>query len=158
MRRVWVVAGALVLSPVAPLPGQAVTVGAAVTAVAGDDWFAGLGPSLGVDLSRDVTLTGTGFAGRMAGRFAGRGELLLQLRAPAARATRTRLIGLAGVAATTVDGAGPYLVVGAGMVRQTGRSGEWWAEAGVGGGVRLVGGVRWRPWRKRQTAPVRGGP
>jgi hypothetical protein len=83
-------------------------------------------------------------AGSSDGQLAGRGELLghFLLSPEAPRKPGFYLAGgIAGVAGTVDRG---YLVLTAGIEQSPGGSSGWSAEAGVGGGIRVGFGYRWR--------------
>lgn len=158
IRRV-VAAGVLVLAPAVTAQTPPTGLGAAAGVIAGRDWFVGAGPSVALGVARDVAVTAAVLLGGEAGRTEARAEVMWQYRVPALRGARSRLFGAVGLGATTVDDRGPYLALGAGLLRRVGSAAEWWVETGVGGGVRLVTGVRWWPGTQRRTAPPgRGGP
>jgi hypothetical protein len=78
------------------------------------------------------------------GRAAGRGELLAHFLLNPTRRSGVGIYGAGGVAAVGGPVDQGYLVLTLGLeARPGGRSG-WFVEAGVGGGVRLAAGVRWR--------------
>lgn len=83
-------------------------------------------------------------AGSSAGRLAVRGELLGHfLLSPEARRKPGFYLagGIAGIGGTVDRG---YLVLTAGVEQSPGGSSGWAAEVGVGGGVRVGLGYRWR--------------
>ena len=83
-------------------------------------------------------------AGSSDGRLAVRGELLGHfLLSPAARRKPGFYLagGIAGVGGTVDRG---YLVLTAGVEQSPGGASGWAVEAGVGGGVRVSLGYRWR--------------
>jgi len=85
-------------------------------------------------------------AGVSDGRAAARGELLAHfLLSPAATRRAGAYVGggLAGVVGPVDQG---YIVILAGLESAPGARSGWAIEAGVGGGVRLTAGWRWR-WR-----------
>lgn len=78
------------------------------------------------------------------GRAAWRGELLAHFLLNPTRRSGAGIYGAGGVAAVGGPVDQGYLVLTLGVeARPGGRSG-WFVEAGVGGGVRLAAGVRWR--------------
>ena len=80
------------------------------------------------------------------GRAAGRGELLAHFLLNPTRRSGVGIYGAGGVAAVGGPVDQGYLVLALGVeARPGGRSG-WFVEAGVGGGVRLAAGMRWRHW------------
>lgn len=89
-------------------------------------------------------------AGVSDGRAAARGELLAHfLLSPGATRKPGAYVGggLAGVVGPIDQG---YIVVLAGLESAPGASSGWAVEAGVGGGVRLTAGWRWR-WRSHRS-------
>jgi hypothetical protein len=86
-------------------------------------------------------------AGSSDGRLAVRGELLGHfLLSPEARRRPGFYLagGIAGVGGTVDRG---YLVLTAGIEQSPGGTSGWTVEAGVGGGVRVSLGYRWRRFR-----------
>jgi hypothetical protein len=82
--------------------------------------------------------------GGAGGETVARGELLAHFILNPRRLQGPGLYGLGGVAGVTGAGTRAYLVLGAGLeAAPAGRRG-WAVEAGVGGGVRLTVGYRWR--------------
>ena len=83
-------------------------------------------------------------AGSIDGRLSGRSELLAQFLLSPGRRSGVGLYGLGGIAGVIGPRDQGYLVLGLGLERAP-RAGAGWAiEAGVGGGVRLAVGWRWR--------------
>ena len=106
--------------------------------------YAALRPSA---RARLATTVGVGVSD---GRAAARGELLAHfLLSPGATRKPGAYVGggLAGVVGPVDQG---YIVVLAGLESAPGASSGWAVEAGVGGGVRLTAGWRWR-WRSHRT-------
>jgi hypothetical protein len=100
--------------------------------------------------SARARLAATVGAGVSDGRAAARGELLAHfLLSPGATRKPGAYVGggLAGVVGPVDQG---YIVVLAGLESAPGASSGWAVEAGVGGGVRLTAGWRWR-WRTHRT-------
>jgi len=100
--------------------------------------------------SARARLAATVGAGVSDGRAAARGELLAHfLLSPGATRKPGAYVGggLAGVVGPVDQG---YIVVLAGLESAPGASSGWAVEAGVGGGVRLTAGWRWR-WRSHRT-------
>jgi len=78
------------------------------------------------------------------GRLAGRGELLAHFLLSPGATTRPGVYlggGIAGVVGPVDQG---YVVALAGLEAPPGRRSGWVVEAGVGGGLRLTAGWRWR--------------
>jgi hypothetical protein len=78
------------------------------------------------------------------GTAVGRGELLAQFVLGPRQLRGVSPYGLGGIAGETGRGMRGYLVLGAGLESAPGRRSGWAVEAGVGGGVRLAAGWRWR--------------
>jgi hypothetical protein len=98
-----------------------------------------------------LRLAATAEAGTQKESVATRGEVLFHfLLVPGAR-RGAGVYGLGGAAWSSGPREGGYLVLGVGVEwAPAGRSG-WALEAGVGGGVRIAAGYRWRWFRpKRQ--------
>ena len=94
--------------------------------------------------SRRMRVSATVGAGVSDGRAAWRGELLAHFLLNPTRRSGVGIYGAGGVAAVGGPVDQGYLVLALGVeARPGGRSG-WFVEAGVGGGVRLAAGVRWR--------------
>ncbi|HEU5170501.1 MAG TPA: hypothetical protein VFU46_08180 [Gemmatimonadales bacterium] len=95
-------------------------------------------------VSGRVRLAATAGAGAAGGDAAGRAELLAHFMLNPAAARGAAVYAGGGVAAV----AGPleegYLVVLLGIEAAPGRNSGWALEAGVGGGVRVTAGYRWR--------------
>lgn len=88
-------------------------------------------------------------AGDYRAGLAGRGEALVVLRLDPRRARGVSPYGLVGLAAvmdrTSTDG---YLVVGLGLESAPARRASWFLEGGVGGGARVMAGMRFRHVRR----------
>ena len=96
--------------------------------------------------TRRARLAATLGAGVSDGRTAGRGELLAHFLLSPGAVRRPGLYvggGVAGVVGAIDQG---YIVVLAGVESAPGAASGWAVEAGVGGGIRLTAGWRWR-WR-----------
>lgn len=74
----------------------------------------------------------------------GRGELLVHFLLSPGRVQGAGLYGFGGVAGEVGRRDHGALVLGLGLEGAPGRRSGWVVEAGVGGGVRLSGGWRWR--------------
>jgi len=83
-------------------------------------------------------------AGSSDGRLSGRGELLAEFLLSPGRRSGVGFYGLGGVAGVVGPRAQGYLVVGLGLESAPGTGSGWAIEAGVGGGVRVAVGWRWR--------------
>lgn len=114
----------------------------AVAVVASDPVFGGLGPIGGVRLAPQVELAGAGLFGRRGGATALRGELVLRAHAKPPRAGRQSWYLGGGLAVESGRAGSGYLVAAIGV--EGGRQTQWFGEAGLGGGVRLLIGLRRR--------------
>ncbi len=141
------VAGALILA--APLSGQQgreLGIHAVATtsdpALAVGGLYAGIRPSLRTRLSASAGL------GVSSGDPAFRGELLghFLLNPGQLRGAGFYLAGGVAAVAGVIDRA--YLVLTVGLEDRPGAASGWTAELGIGGGVRLGAGYRWR-WLRR---------
>lgn len=91
--------------------------------------------------------------GMIEDRFALRGELVAHfLLSPGAR-RGVGFYGLGGVAGLTGPRKRAYLMLGVGVEANPGGRSGWMLEAGVGGGVRIAAGWRWRWLERRLSAP-----
>lgn len=91
-------------------------------------------------------------AGSVDRRFSGRGELLAHFVLTPEKKKGLGMYGLGGIAGVTGRRDQGYLVLGLGLERSPGGRSGWAIEAGVGGGVRLSAGWRWR-WLPRSRVP-----
>jgi hypothetical protein len=116
----------------------------AVVAVLADR-FVGAGPGLGVRTAGRLRLGMVLSLGDLEGAAAGRAEALASFHLDPFRPRGITAYAGGGVAvAATRDAAREYVVVVLGMeANPAGRAG-WFIESGVGGGLRLSGGVRLR--------------
>lgn len=73
-----------------------------------------------------------------------RGELLAHFVLSPRRMRGASPYALGGIAGVTGAGTAGYLVLGVGLESAPGRRSGWALEGGVGGGVRLTAGWRWR--------------
>lgn len=83
-------------------------------------------------------------AGASGGETAWRGELLVHLLSNPRADRGIGVYGAGGVALAGGDGERGYLVLTLGLEAAPGRGSGWFLEAGVGGGVRIAAGLRWR--------------
>jgi hypothetical protein len=98
----------------------------------------------GIRTSRRTRISAGLGLGGSDGRAAWRGELLAHFLLNPTRRSGVGIYGAGGVAAVGGPVDQGYLVLTLGVeARPGGRSG-WFVEAGVGGGVRLAAGMRWR--------------
>jgi hypothetical protein len=117
--------------------GPAVTVATAEPAVfAGGSW--GIRPG-----TRDRLVIGAGL-GAADGALAGRGEAIWHFLLHPRKARGPALYAGGGVAAAYAREWRGYLVVTAGVDWSPGGRSGWMAEVGIGGGLRVVAGYRWR--------------
>lgn len=91
-------------------------------------------------------------AGSVDRHFSGRGELLAHFVLTPGKRRGIGVYGLGGIAGVTGPRDQGYLVLGLGLERSPGGASGWAIEAGVGGGVRLSAGWRWR-WLPRPGQP-----
>lgn len=126
--------------------------GLTAVVVASDPVFAGGGVSAGLSLSSEVELVGAALAGRRASQTVARGEFSARIHfaRPADGRRDGYLFG--GVAAVSGSDRGGFLLIGAGV--EVGRRARWFAEVGLGGGVRVAVGIRPR----RRARPPSGVP
>lgn len=132
---------------VAPLVGQDPPVpdlGVATVVTTGPGLAVAVGPALSLPVSsRDRVVIFGGFGAGPDGEASGRAELLWRTTVP---------VGSAGVAPYAAGGLAlgftssvrGLLVAVAGIEVDPGARMGWMLEAGVGGGLRLMAGVRWR--------------
>jgi hypothetical protein len=116
--------------------------------------FVGGGLQLAVRPGGRARIAVSGLPGAIERRFALRGEVLAQFLLNPAAMRGVGVYGLAGIAGVTGPNERAYLVAGIGLEANPGGRSGWLAEAGIGGGARLVVGWR-RRWfaRPRQPAP-----
>lgn len=99
-----------------------------------------------------VALTLTG--GEAGGSAAGRGELVAQALAMPTRTRGAQVYVGGGIAGVVGPADRAYIVVLAGLEGRPGARSGWVLEVGVGGGLRLSAGWRWRRfppgWRDHQ--------
>ncbi len=146
-----VVAGALIgAPPVAAQQGR--ELGVQVVATASDPALAVAAVYAGVRTSVRTRLSAAAGAGVSSGDLAFRGEVLAHfLLSPTQRNGAGFYFagGLAGVEGPVDRG---YLVLTLGLEDRPGAAAGWAVELGVGGGIRLMVGYR---WRRLRTAGVR---
>jgi hypothetical protein len=82
-------------------------------------------------------------------RTTGRGELSLNYLLAPARPHGVGVYGVAGIPGTPGAGGIGYLLLGVGADGAPGTTHGWLVEGGVGGGVRIAAGYRWR-WLRRK--------
>jgi hypothetical protein len=130
---------------VAPLRAQMVKEwGVQAIAAFADPAFAGGGAYGALRFGERTRAAVTLNPGVQDGEFAFRGELLGHLLVNGRSARHPQLYAFGGVAGEAGPVTRGWLVLGAGLeARPGGRSG-WALELGVGGGVRISAGFRWR--------------
>ena len=112
--------------------------------------FVGGGPTLAWRPGDRVRLVATATLGGQGARTAGRGELSLNYLLEPARPHGVGVYAFAGIAGTTGARGNGYLLLGIGAESAPGSSHGWLVEGGVGGGVRIAAGYRWR-WLRRKS-------
>ena len=136
----------IALSPVAlHAQSKPISAGPAVVFTASDPWFGGGGIQIVGRVGTQFDLSGLGALGRAGRRTVGRAEVALRLRLDP-RPERPRPVwyvagGAAGRFGPESDG---FVLLAAGREWPAGRSGRWWVDLGVGGGLRIAAGIRWR--------------
>ena len=148
MRRRWVLAGTIPVAGAilsAPVSAQSLTeVGGQVVVTTADPTAVVAGPTLARRVGRRDRLAFTLGLGAAGGELAGRGEALWQfLLSPDARGRPGVYLG-AGLAASVAPDWRGWVVAAAGVDWNPGGGSGWMAEVGVGGGVRVALGYRWR--------------
>jgi hypothetical protein len=118
-----------------------------------DPVFVGGGISFGLRPEGRTRLLSTVSVGSRSGRFAARGELLLQYLIDPARWRGWGLYGLGGIAGVTGRSGAGYVVLGIGVETAPGGKSGWMVEGGVGGGVRVALGWRRRWLHRPQRMP-----
>lgn len=117
---------------------------------AADPVFTGGGASVAWRPGDRVRLVATAMIGGQGRGSTGRGEFSLNYLLEAARARGIGVYGFAGIAGTTGTAGNGYLLLGVGAESAPGSAHGWLVEGGVGGGVRIAAGYRWR-WLRRAT-------
>jgi hypothetical protein len=123
---------------------RGIEAGLEVVATLADPAFAGGGLSLGVRPGGRARVLVVLTPGVQQGRFAGHGELLGQLMLTPAKRDGVGFYGIAGVAGQVGPRDSGLLVLGLGLEGAPATGSGWHFEAGVGGGVRIAAGWRWR--------------
>ena len=137
--------GLLPLGPL-PLAGQVTHEwGVQSTVTTGDPVTVVLGPAWGWRVGRrDRVVLDAGIGVAEGGQVAGRGEAVWHfLLSPGAQGKPALYAG-GGLAAAVTDRTRGWVVVTAGVDWSPGSRSGWMAELGVGGGVRVGLGYRWR--------------
>ncbi len=147
MRAGWILAlfgGLGAAFPVGCSAQGRAALGVGLVAVGSDPAAVGLLGRVRWHLAREVGLTtGAGLA-RAGGTWAGRGELALQFRfvTPAIPGAKPVWYAMGGLALVSGPRRAGWLMAGVGAEWPAGRSGSWWTEAGVAGGVRVAAGYQ----------------
>lgn len=139
------VAGALALAT--PLAGQSTELGIQAVATASDPALAAAGLYAGVRTSTRTRLSAWAGAGISSDDMAFRGELLGHFLLSPNQLAGTGFYVGGGVAAVAGAVGRGYLVLTAGVEDRPGAGSGWAAELGIGGGVRVALGYRWRRLR-----------
>jgi len=135
---------ALASRPAGVVAQQAKEVGIGIIATASDPAL-GVGAVYGaVRTSRRMRLSLAMGAGVSDERAAWRGELLAHFLLSPARREGAGFYGAGGIAAVGGPVEQGYLVLTLGLEGRPAARQGWFLEAGVGGGIRLAGGFRWR--------------
>jgi hypothetical protein len=113
--------------------------------------FAGGGVSLGIRPGSAIRIVFTATPGVLRSRIAARAELLAELMLTPAKRRGVGIYGLAGVAGQVGRRDAGRLVLGLGIEGAPAARGGWHLEAGLGGGVRIAAGWRWRWLRRNRT-------
>lgn len=130
--------------------GHAIELGAGVVAAFARDRFAGAGLSIARRVGRQRVMLSAA-AGTLGDRRAGRGELSVQYLLNADARSGLTLYGALGAACVVRDGSpvAGYLLLLLGAERAAARPLGWYAEVGLGGGLRLAAGMRLRRFGAR---------
>ncbi len=141
--------GVLFLGAVPLAAQRAWEFGAGGLVLLADPASAGAGVYGAVRLEGRLRLAALAVAGAENGAARARGEVLAHfLLAPAAR-RGAGAYGIGGVAFASGSRDRGYLVLGLGLEAAPATRSGWAVEAGVGGGVRIAAGYRWRWFRGR---------
>lgn len=131
-------------------PGR-VGLGVALIGVGSDPVFGGIGPVASLALGRDVRLRSSAAIGQRGADLAGRAELAVELRTRPPGAGWA-LFGGGGLATEIGRETRGRVLLTLGAERDTRRGRGWWIETGLGGGLRLGVGYRFRIGRRRRKA------
>lgn len=143
----------LALTGVAPLAAQQEKeLGVQVVATASDPALAVAGVYGGIRTSARTRLSAAAGGGVSSGSFAFRGEVLGHFLLSPNQRGRPGFYFAGGVAAVGGPVDRGYLVLTVGLEDRPAAASGWGVEIGVGGGVRLMLGYRWR-WLRSATAP-----
>lgn len=149
MSPAWARSGLLVAA-LAVLPARAAgqvrqELGVQVIGTTAEPATAVLGPAGAWRVGRrDRLALSAGLGGTRDGRLAGRGELLWHFMLNPAATRKPALYAAGGLGASVADRTRGWVVLAAGLDWSPGGRSGWMAELGIGGGLRLVAGYRWR--------------
>lgn len=136
------VLGAVASLAAAPLSAQQVPeFGVQLIGTASDPELLVGGGYAALRMSRRFRFSVAAGIGGSGGETAWRGELLAHFLLAPRRRDGVGGYAAGGVAAVEDQG---YIVLTLGVESRPGSGGGWFVEGGVGGGVRLAGGYRWR--------------
>jgi len=146
-----VLAGTLMaVTPLAAQQGK--ELGVQVVATASDPALAIAGVYGGVRTSDRTRLSAAAGAGVSSGDLAFRGEVLGHFLLSPSQRTGPGFYFAGGLAVVEGPVGRSYLVLTVGLEDRPGAVSGWGVEVGVGGGVRVLLGYRWR-WLQPATAP-----
>jgi hypothetical protein len=141
------------VAPAAAQHGQEVGVQATFTTA--DPALAVAGVYGGLRTSARTRLSAALGAGLSGGDLAARGELLGHFLLSPGQSRGAGFYFAGGLAAVAGPAAGGYLVLAAGLEERPAAGSGWAVELGVGGGVRVALGYRWRWLTPRPILPYR---
>jgi hypothetical protein len=146
MRCRWGERTALVLALLSPAPvlAQAHELGLGAISTFSDPALAVGGVYAALRTSSRTRVSGSLSVGGSSGEFAWRGELLGHFLFSPAERRKAGVYFAGGLALVEGPVQRGYLVLTLGLEARPGASSGWAVEAGVGGGVRLGVGYRWR--------------
>jgi hypothetical protein len=129
----------------APLPAQQIPeIGVQLIGTASDPELLVGGGYAAFRMSRRFRISGAVGIGGSGGETAWRGELLGHFLLAPRRREGVGAYAAAGVAVVGGVRDQGYMVLTLGVESRPGSRSGWFAEGGVGGGVRVAGGYRWR--------------
>jgi hypothetical protein len=140
----------LLVAALAALPARAAgqvrqELGVQVTGTTAEPTTAVVGPAGAWRVGRrDRIAMSAGLGATGDGQLAGRGELLWHFMLNPAATRKPALYAAGGLAASVADRTQGWVVLAAGLDWNPGGRSGWMAELGIGGGLRLVAGYRWR--------------
>jgi hypothetical protein len=137
---------ALILVPETAGAQRAREIGLHAVFTGQDEELAAAGAYAAIRTTRRTRLALTAAAGSAGGTFVARGEVLGHfLLSPAALGPG--VYGGGGIAGIAGAGEEGFLVLLLGIEHAPGGAAGWYLEGGVGGGVRIAAGYRWRSFR-----------